>query len=70
MALFSVNRTGNRTTLVIEAAALAGADGWLVFESVDGEPLATLPAVEVLGLETVGTATPSGRQERATWFPR
>ena len=53
MALFAVKRQGHDTMLVVEAA-----DGWVVFRSADGQPLASLRVEEVLGLETV---TPGGR---------
>ena len=59
MALFAVKRQGHDTMLVVEAAtAEAADDGWLVFRSADGQPLASLRVEEVLGLETV---TPGGR---------
>jgi len=60
MALFTVKRRGHQTMLVIEAAALAAADGWLVFQCADGRPLVTLPATEVLGLETVAARHATG----------
>ena len=59
MALFAVKRQGGHDTmLVVEAATAEAADGWLVFRSADGQPLASLRVEEVLGLETV---TPGGR---------
>ena len=58
MALFAVKWQGHDTMLVVEAATAEAADGWLVFRSADGQPLASLRVEEVLGLETV---TPGGR---------
>ncbi len=46
--------------LVIEAAMLLTVDKWLVFQSADGQPLATLPVAEVLSLETVNTHLVAG----------
>ena len=41
MALFAVKRQGGHDTmLVVEAATAEAADGWLVFRSADGQPLA------------------------------
>ena len=43
MALFAVKRQGGHDTmLVVEAATAEAADGWLVFRSADGQPLASL----------------------------
>ena len=64
MALIAVKRRGHRTRLVIEAAAIATVDTWLVFQCADGQPLATLPGEEVLGIETV---TPLRDPARRSW---
>ncbi len=53
MTLFAVKRHGHDTMLVVEAATADAADGWLVFRSADGQPLASLRVEEVLHLETV-----------------
>ena len=53
MTLFAVKRHGNDTMLVVEAATADAADGWLVFRSADGRPLASLRVEEVLRIETV-----------------
>lgn len=53
MALIVVKRRGHRTRLVIEAATIATVGTSLVFQCTDGQPLATLPSEEVLGIETI-----------------
>ena len=59
MTLFAVERSEqDGGPLVIEAATAEAADGWLVFRSADGQPLASLRVEEVLDLETVA---PGGR---------
>ena len=65
MALFAVKRHGKDTMLVVEAATAHAAEGWLVFRSADGQPLALLRVEEVLHLETV---TPGARgTARRVW---
>ena len=61
MALFTVKRHGKDTMLVVEAATAHAAEGWLVFRSADGQPLASLRVEEVLHLETV---TPGARDRK------
>ena len=50
MALFSVHRR-EQVPLVIEAETVVAEAGWWVFRTVDGQPLATIPTTEVLGIE-------------------
>lgn len=50
MTLFSVHRY-EQVPLVIEAETVAAEAGWWVFRTVDGQPLATIPTTEVLGIE-------------------
>ena len=69
MALFAVKWQGHDTMLVVEAATAAAADGWLVFRSADGQPLASLRVEEVLGLETVAPGGAGPHPEPSSWRP-
>ena len=69
MALFAVKRQGHDTMLVVEAATAEAADGWLVFRSADGQPLASLRVEEVLGLETVAPGGAGPHPEPSSWRP-
>ena len=68
MALFAVKWQGHDTMLVVEAATAEAADGWLVFRSADGQPLASLRVEEVLGLETVAPGGAGPHPEPSSWL--
>ena len=59
MTLFSVDRR-EQVSLVIEADTVVAEAGWWVFRTVGGQPLATIPTTEVLGIK----AMPAGATTR------
>lgn len=58
VTLFCVHRRGHGA-VVIEAETAVAEAGWWVFRASNGDPLATVPTKEVLGIKATPPSTAS-----------